>query len=196
MVRALVVYCHPCEDSFVAVVRDRAVAALRARGHEVDVLDLYAEGFDPRLDAAEHAGHRDDVATKPRIAGWADRLRRCELLVLVYPTWWGGQPAMLKGWLERVWVNGVAWEARPAGPPAPLLGHIRRIVAVTTHGSSKWINAVEGEGGKRTVTRAMRASCGWRCRTSWVAMYGVDTSSPEQRARFLERVSRRLGRVR
>lgn len=55
---------------------------------------------------------------------------------------------------------------------------MQRIVTVTTHGSSKWVNVVEGEAGKRTVTRTLQVLCGWRCRTSWIALYGVDTSTP------------------
>jgi len=197
MVRALVVYCHPCEESFVAVVRECVVTALADAGHTVDLVDLYADGFDPRLSAQEHTDHRADPSTKPAALVYADRLRQCEMIVLVYPTWWGGQPAMLKGWLERTWVNGVSSQL-PAGggPPKALLHNVRRIVAVTTHGSSKWINAVEGEGGKRTVTRAMRASCGWRCRTRWLAMYGVDASTPAQRQQFLDQISRQLRRAR
>lgn len=196
MVSALVVYCHPCDDSLVAAVRDRVVDGLRSGGHDVDVADLYGEGFDARLTHQEHTDHRAGPETKPHVLTWAERLRRCDTLVLVYPTWWGAQPAMLKGWLERVWVNGVAYDLPDGGgPPAPRLRQIRRIIAVTTHGSSKWINGVEGEPGKRIVTRAMRACCGWRCRTTWLAMYGVDRSSAADRARFLDQVSRLIGRV-
>ena len=103
---------------------------------------------------------------------------------------------MLKGWIDRVWVRGVAWEL-PDGATRlrPLLRNVRRIVAVTTHGSSKWMNALEGEAGKRVVTRSLRVLCHPACRTSWIALYGVDHASPEQRTRFLERVERRLARL-
>jgi len=197
VVNALVVYCHPCDDSFAAAVRNRVLDALRGSGATVELLDLYAEGFDPLLGPVEHAEHRYHGVAVPSLQRYAEQLRRCDTLVLVYPTWWGAQPAMLKGWLERVWVNGVASELPPeGGPPRPLLRNIRRIIAVTTHGSSKWINAVEGEAGKRTVTRAMKASCGLRCRTTWLALYAVDRSSARDRQRFLDRVSRRMRRVR
>jgi putative NADPH-quinone reductase len=195
----LVVYAHPCADSFVAAVAERATAALSHGGHHVEWLDLHQASFDPRLTADEHGAHRGPLATKPQIVPYAEQLRRCDTVVLIYPTWWGGQPAMLKGWLERVWVNEVAW-ALPAdtgrGAPQPLLRNVRRIIAITTHGSSKWINALEGEGGKRIVKRAMRASCGWRCRTEWIAMYNVDRSSLRDREQFLEKVSRRIARLR
>ncbi len=195
MTRALVVYCHPLEDSFVAAVRDRAVAALVAGGADVRVDDLHAERFDPTFSAAERAAHLESSAD-PTIQRYVDNLLWCDTLVLVYPTWWSGQPAMLKGWMERVWVCGVAWDL-PDGADRlrPRLKNVRRLVAVTTHGSSKLVNAVEGEAGKRTLTRSLRAMCHPLARTQWIAMYGIDTSTDGERAKFLASVDRKLARV-
>jgi NAD(P)H dehydrogenase (quinone) len=190
--RALVVYCHPDPDSLVAAARDRALSGLRRAGHDVRCTDLYADGFDPCFDDVDLRNHLVPGAA-PAVARHADDLRWCDALVLVYPTWWSAQPAMLKGWIDRVWVRGVAWDL-PEGADRirPLLRNVRRIVVVTTHGSSKFINAVEGEGGKRTVTRALRVLCHRSCRTSWIALYGVDTSDEDRRRRFLDRVERRM----
>jgi putative NADPH-quinone reductase len=192
-VNVLVVYCHPVPTSFVASVRDRVLGALDRPGRVTRVTDLYADGFDPCFDAHDLQTHLEP-GVAPALQRYADDLRWCDVLVLVYPTWWSGQPAMLKGWIDRVWANGVAW-VLPEGTDRirPLLRNVRRIVVVTTHGSSKLINSLQGEGGKRVVTRALRSLCGRRCRTTWVAMYGVDTSTAEQRQAFLNRVERRLG---
>ncbi len=153
------------------------VATLEARGAEVRVDDLYADGFDPTFTATEHARHLEPGAD-PSLQAYVDDLLWCDTLVLVYPTWWSGQPAMLKGWIDRVWVDGVAWSLPPGSDRIERrLTNVRRLVAVTTHGSSKWINAIEGESGKRTLTRSLRSMCHPLARTSWIAMYGVDTSS-------------------
>ena len=197
--RTLVIHCHPNPESFVAAVRDAVLDGLSAGGHAVRTTDLYAEGFDPVFSADEHEHHRNphtsDASTGSDIDRHAADLLWCESLVLVYPTWWAGQPAMLKGWIDRVWVNGVAW-SQPAGAKRLHAGlrNIRRITVVTTHGSSKFINALEGEAGKRTATRSLRALCSRACRTRWIALYTVDRSSPAQRADFLERVRRQLAR--
>jgi putative NADPH-quinone reductase len=161
----------------------------------VRVTDLYAEHFDPAFSATEHDRHLEP-GTDPSIASHADDLRWCDTIVLVYPTWWGGQPAMLKGWIDRVWACGVAWELpEGANRLRPRLRNVRRLVAVTTHGSSKLVNAIEGEGGKRTLTRALRVLCHPLCRTKWLALYRIDTATAEQRAQFLERVDRELSRL-
>ena len=195
MTRALVVYCHPSSESFVAELRNRVVAALTAGGAEVRLTDLYSDDFDPAFSADERADHLEP-GTDPSIASYADDLQWCDTLVLVYPTWWSGQPAMLKGWMDRVWANGVAWTLPDgANRLRPGLRNIHRLVAVTTHGSSKLINMVEGESGKRTLTRSLRTMCHPLARTTWLAMYGVDNSSDEQRRAFLDRTERRLTRL-
>ena len=192
--RALVVYCHPSPTSFAAAARDRVVAGLEASGAEVRLTDLYGEGFTPELSADEHALHLDP-GVDPSIAAHTENLTWCDTLVLVYPTWWSGQPAMLKGWFDRVWASGVAWELpEGANRLAPRLRNVRRIVAVTTHGSPKYVNMAQGEGGKRTMTRSLRAMCHPLCRTSWLALYNIDRCSESERLMFLDRVEQRFRR--
>ena len=104
--RFLVVYAHPVEDSFHAALHRQVVTTLTSAGHEVDDCDLYAEGFQPVLSREERrAYHNTDTngAFAPREI---ERLRRCQGLVLVFPTWWFGMPAILKGWVDRVFAMG------------------------------------------------------------------------------------------
>jgi putative NADPH-quinone reductase len=194
----LVVGSHPLDEGLVHAVRERACEALRASGHAVDVLDLDGDGFDPCVSVDEWRSSRG--AGRPEladdVAAHAERLRWAEAIVLVYPTWWGAQPAIMKGWLDRVWVEGVAF-TRPAGSrrTRPLLRGIRRIVAITTHGSPKRINALEGEPGKRIVLRQIRSCCHPLARTRWLALYGVDGSDDERRRAFLDKVTRAMSRL-
>src|SRR6188472_1900059 len=162
MTRALVVYSHPDDGSFVRAVRDRVTTALRSQGAEVRVDDLYADGFDPAFTESDRRRHLEPGAD-PSLQRYVDDLLWCDTLVFVYPTWWSGQPAMLKGWIDRVWVNGVAWDL-PEGSNRlrPLLTDIGRIVVVTTHGSSRLVNAAQGDAGKHLVRRSLRFLCGWR----------------------------------
>ncbi|MEO1059692.1 MAG: NAD(P)H-dependent oxidoreductase, partial [Actinomycetota bacterium] len=115
----------------------------------------------------------------------------CDTLVIVYPTWWSAQPAILKGWFDRVWISGVAWELPPgANRIRPLLHNIRRIVVITAHGSGRLTNLVEGRVGKRTIGRGLRAMCHPLARTQWTACYDMDRNSNEDRERFLRRLDR------
>lgn len=194
--KALVIYAHPVEGSLTSRARDRVIAALRRGGHEVRLTDLYAEGFRPELSDWERVHHLDPLDTKPDIQRHADDLRWCDTIVFVHPTWWGGQPAMLKGWIDRVWVAGLAYELRPGtNRIRALLTNVRRLVVVTTHGSSKLVNTLQGEPGKRTVTRSLRVLCHRLARTRWIALYGVDRIGADDIERFLRRVDRRISRL-
>ncbi len=185
--RFLVVIAHPVPDAFVRAAGVLAVESLRSGGYEVDVIDLDADGFDPVLGAVEWASRHEGVPAS--LARSVDALRWATDLVLVYPTWFGGFPAMLKGWFDRVWGKGVAWDLRPGSTiPKPLLRNITRIWVVTSHGSSKVMNMAQGEAGRQFVLRTMRLTCARFCRVRWVAFYGNDSATKSDHLQYLDRV--------
>lgn len=188
----LVVYCHPDPGSFIAAVRTVVVETLQRGGQDVRVEDLYAEGFEPALTAEERLAHRQP-GVGDELQRYADDLRWCEAIVLVYPTWWSGMPAMLKGWVDRVWARGIAWDLPPgASTVRGRLRNVRRLAIVTSHGSSRWVNWLEGRCGRFTVTRSLRVLCHPLTRTSFVAIYEMDSIDDDRRAAFLESVQRRF----
>lgn len=191
--KVLVVASHPVPDSYGASLRATVVDSLRASGHEVRVRDLDAQDFDPVMSLDERRAHLGPAADKVQLLEYAQELADCDVLVLVYPTWWGGQPARLKGWIDRVWINEIAW-ALPEGSNRLIgrLRRIRRIIVVTTHGSPKWINMIQGEPGKRVITRSLRLMCSPWTRVTWLAAYGLDRAEENARRRFSARVENRM----
>ncbi|MFM7489350.1 MAG: NAD(P)H-dependent oxidoreductase [Actinomycetota bacterium] len=196
MSRVLVVFAHPGAESLNREVLRRVTSALEAGRHDVRVRDLYAEGFDSRLSRAEKQAHFDAPETKPQLASHFADLVWCEALVLVHPTWWGQQPAILKGWFDRVWAHGVAWDF-PEGATRlrPRLRNIRRLITITTHGSPWYVNAVQGMPGKRLANRGLRVLCHPLCRTTWIARWGLDRENPRKTTRFFRRIDRTLRRL-
>ena len=194
--KTLVVYVHPVEGSFTSSVCDAIIQHLPTHHHEIRLRDLYAENFDPFLSAIERTLHHTPPTTRPELARDVEDLRWCEAIVFIYPTWWSGLPAMLKGWIDRTWMNEVAW-ALPLGANTirPRLTNIKRLVAVTTHGSSKFVNALQGEPGKRTISRSIRLMCNRWCRTRWIALYGLDKSALEDRRKHLATIGQRVARA-
>ncbi len=190
--RALVIYCHPRQDSFCAALRDATVEGLIAAGHAVDLCDLYAEGFDPVLSTQQRGAYFDEAENLRGLEDHAAMLRRAEGIVLVYPTWWFGMPAMLKGWLDRVWVPGVAFHLGGAKVLRPLLTNIRRIAVVTTYGSPRWLLWWVGWPDRRIVRRGLRPLCASRCRIDWIALTRMDEDNLARRRQFLAAVRRRF----
>jgi NAD(P)H dehydrogenase (quinone) len=190
--RFLVVYCHPVPESFCAAIRDVAVEALRGKGHEVRLLDLHAEGFDPVMYAEERRTYNELAPQDPKLQPHVDNLRWAEGILLVYPTWWYGPPAMLKGWFDRVWAKDVTFTFDKTGRIKPIMEHITKLGIVTTCGAPHWWSFLIGQPGKKTILRGIRANCAWLCKTMFLAHYVMDNSTPETRAAFLEKVRKRV----
>ena len=125
---------HPSPNSLNGATARAITEELTAAGHTVELRDLYRLGFEPLLTEADTSAYATgtvppDVATEQRIIAAADGI------VLVYPTWWWSYPAMLKGFIDRVFTMGFAWEAGPEGVVGKL-GNKPFFVAVT-HGASR-----------------------------------------------------------
>lgn len=197
--RVLMVYCHPLESSYAAALRDRALQALRDGGHEVELVDLYREGFDPVLSADERRTYLADTAAN--VAGvrrHVDLLRWAEGLLFVYPTWWYGPPAMLKGWFERTWLPGVAFTVpkKKGDKQGPGMQHIRWLGCITSSGSPWWWLKVLSDPGRRLFTRGLRALLAPRCRVTWLQLYSMNNTTDHDRTAFLDRVGRTLAAIR
>jgi NAD(P)H dehydrogenase (quinone) len=195
----LLVFAHPSEQSFNRAVYEAAVAALTDAGHEVEHVDLYAAGFTPAMSPAERRAYAtDEPVLDPQVARHIDLIRWCEALVFVYPTWWSSMPAILKGWLERTMVPGVGFTFdERTGKIRASLNNVRHVVGISTYGSSRRQVFLQTDGGRRTLSRALRMSA-WRARPrlTWLGLYSMDTLTDGDRAAFLDRVRRTLGALR
>jgi putative NADPH-quinone reductase len=194
--RVAVVVAHPNPDSFSHAVARTARDALERAGHEVTVLDLYAEGFVTAMTLDErHAYHGDQPILDPLVARHAEVVTHAAGLVFIYPTWWSTVPAILKGWLERVMVPGVGFVFDARQHVRPGLRHVRHLVGISTYGASWPLVKLTNDNGRRTLMRALRLNTGWRTRRTWLALYRIDLCTAQQRERFLQRVRRTMERL-
>jgi NAD(P)H dehydrogenase (quinone) len=186
---AVVIVVHPNQNSFTHAFAAAAERGLRQAGHDVSVLDLYAMGFKPAMTEAErHAYHSDEPVVDALVSQSVDAVRHADMLVFAYPTWWSGLPAMLKGWLEKTMVPGLAFVFDESGKVRPGLQHVRRIVGITSYGSPRAYVRVVNDNGRRILQRALRLNTGLRTRRTWLPFYAIDSSTLAQRAAFLVRV--------
>ena len=100
------ILAHPNPNSFNHAIAQTAMRTLQESGHQVAFHDLYAEGFDPLLPAAEIP---DEAPLDPCIAAHCAEVAAAEGIIIVHPNWWGQPPAILKGWVDRVLRAGVAY---------------------------------------------------------------------------------------
>lgn len=190
--RIKVIFCHPVETSFAAALHGRVVEKLTTAGHEVDDFDLYAEGFDPVLSRAERLGYHDIPGNRAPVSDYLDRLMAAEALVLVYPVWNYGFPAMLKGYFDRVFLPGVSFQMVD-GKVRPSLTHLRRITAVTTYGGTRFRAWMMGDPPRKIVKRLLNVTAP-NARVSYHALYDMNRADDRARARFLDEVGRAMER--
>ncbi|MFE3057162.1 NAD(P)H oxidoreductase [Nocardia sp. NPDC059239] len=107
---ALVVIAHHRSDSLTAYIARRTVARLESAGYRVDLLDLRAEGFDPRMTEADQPdwGNREKTYS-PEVHEHMDRILAADVVIAVFPVYWASVPALLKGWIDRVWNYGFSY---------------------------------------------------------------------------------------
>ncbi len=192
--RVLVLYSHPVETSYCAALHAEVVQRLAGAGHEVDDCDLYAERFDPVLSRDERIGYHDVPANRSRLQHHVDRLLRAEALVLCFPTWCFGLPAMLKGYLDRVFMPGVAFDLSDPANVKPSLTHLRRIAAVVTYGRPRSVAWWMGDPPRKIVTRYLRRLTGNTARVDYHAYYHMNVATRPELERFRERVGAAMAR--
>ncbi|OBR65047.1 NAD(P)H dehydrogenase [Paenibacillus oryzae] len=131
----LVVYAHPNEGSFNEAILKTAVSALESKGHEVVVRDLYKLGFNPVLSSEDLAAlHGGNVPSD--IAAEQEFIKKADLITFIYPIWWTGLPAIIKGYVDRAFSYGFAYQYNESGGIDKLLGGKKGVI-INTHGSPK-----------------------------------------------------------
>ncbi|MBI1172606.1 flavodoxin family protein [bacterium] len=186
MKRVFVLFAHPCEESFSAALHRTVTGTLAEGGWQVDDCDLYAEGFNPVLSAAERRGYHDLATNCGPVQAYVDRLLAAEALVLVFPVWNYGYPAILKGFFDRVFLPGVSFHLE-GGKVGPGLQNIRRLAAVTTYGGTRLKTFLAGDPPRKVITRSLRfvSQTG---PTRYFALHDMNNATEAQRKAFLARV--------
>jgi len=188
--RILVVHAHPLETGLIPSAHRLVVETLRASGHEVDDLDLYAERFDPVLSPKQMASYVKVPANAREVETYVARLRAAEALVLVFPVWFDGLPAIMQGYFQRVFLPGVATVIDENGLFHPNLHNLKRMAAVCAYGESRADVARKGDPPRRFVRDNIGVLIAPDGRFEYLALYGMDFAVPARRAAFLRLVAR------
>ncbi|MGA2506794.1 MAG: NAD(P)H-dependent oxidoreductase [Chitinispirillaceae bacterium] len=184
----LVILAHPNRESFNHAIAKRVVAALKRQGHSAIFHDLYAEKFNPILSFEEM---RKSTPIDSKIKIYCDELTGADGLVFVHPNWWGQPPAILKGWIDRVFKPGVAYAFKEGdggeGVPTGLLAGKIALVFNTSDTPDKREVDFFGDPLDRTWKKCLFEFCG-------IGKYSrqmfniITTSTFEQRHKWLDEV--------
>jgi len=191
----LYVYCHPLDDSFHAALRKEALAGLKKAGHAVDLLDLYAEGFDPVLSADRRRDYHDPVRNRANNQAYVDRLMAANALVVQFPTWSFGPPAMLKGWFDRMFGPGIALDLSDPSQAKPMLLHIKRITGISTYGRPRWQAIAVADPPRKIIKRYLPWFTGSKAKVRYHALYHMNVATEDRRKGFIAAVRKAMVRL-
>jgi NAD(P)H dehydrogenase (quinone) len=129
----LIIYAHPNQESLNGYIKQTVIATLEAQDHEVILRDLYHLDFDPILSLEDMKGQRlgkvaTDVSREQEYIAWA------ESITFIYPIWWTGMPAIMKGYIDRVMSYGFAYRYDQGVQKGLLEG--KQAIIINTHGKS------------------------------------------------------------
>lgn len=191
--KCLVVIAHPLSDSLCNSLASKAMEQLTKNGHEIVEENLYASEFKPALTADERRSYYGAFDTSD-MEGSVARLLDADVLVLVFPTWWFGFPAILKGWFDRVWAPGIAFEnADDLGAIKPKLNKLQNVLVITTLGSPWWVDRlVMFQPVKRIVKLALLGACARNAKLDFLSLYCSEKLSPNAVETFTSKIIKKI----
>jgi putative NADPH-quinone reductase len=202
----LLIQAHPLPNSFSAYLARTVRDSLQGAGHRVQVIDLYTcdkgRPLNPLLTVQERERYFEGTPPSPYpapssdVAPFVQALRSADALVFVYPTWWMGVPAILKGFVDRVFLPGVSFRipgvdgapGNQGGGLIPGLPNIKKVGVVTTYGAPRHIVAAAGDLGHGLIARALLPLFHAECTIRWQGLYSMDTQTAKARADFVGEV--------
>jgi putative NADPH-quinone reductase len=185
--KVLVVFSHPSRSSLCGSILEVVLKELETRGDRVELLDLYVERFDPVLSLDDWMNY--EATASENIQRYVDQIRVADGLIWIFPTWNYGLPAILKGYVDRIWKPNVAFRL---GENREVIfdrfAHLRFFVAITTFGAGWLPNTFVGNPCKRVLSSGLRRHFPRSTHFNWLALYDVDRAHPRRVDRFINRI--------
>ena len=188
----LVVVGHPLSDSLCCKLSEFVTDILAARGHDVTVKNLYDENFNPQLTPIERKSYYSDIYNCSDVEKDVNQLLNADGIVLLFPTWWFGFPAILKGWADRVWGPGIAYDhADDFGPIKPRLIKLRHMLVVTTLGAPWWVDFfIMRRPVKKIIRYALLGACARNSKLTYFSLYKCEKLDVVKLDKFKRKILR------
>lgn len=186
----LVVTAHPLENSLCSHLSEVAINHMKSKGYKVTIKNLYKENFNPVLTKAERDSYYSEKFDTTQLKKDINELRGADALVLIFPTWWFGFPAILKGWFDRVWAPGYAYNhAADLGAIKPCLEKLKTVNVITTLGAPWWVDYFVLRKPVRKVLKiAILGACTKRCQFKMLSLYKSEKLTEMQIDNFVKKI--------
>lgn len=190
----LVIYAHPWNKSLNSQVFDRVVNSIEKNNHNVDIIDLNKDNFNPVLDQQGLEKYNSGEYTDPAVESYQKKILEAQHLVFVFPIWWVSMPAILKGFIDKVFLKNFAFNA-DGNFPKPLIKHIKGATIFTTMSSPKiYYRFATRNNIKYTLTKGVLKFSGIK-KVKWFPLGHIGKLDDEKVARWLTKVEKVISKI-
>lgn len=191
--RTVIVFNHPYEGSFCNAILNAITKGLRKSNHEVDLIHLDNDGFNPAMTKADLKAFVEHKPVDPQVIDYNERLKKANHLIFIFPIWWDIMPAAMKGFIDRVLFPGVVYDHHPRGfGLVPLLENLKSVIIVTTMNKPRIMYfLLIGNLIKKAMLRSVFRTMGYR-NLRWISFTSVKRVSHEKRVKWLRDLENRF----
>src|SRR5690606_23178141 len=193
--RVAIVFNHPYEGSFGNAVLNAITKGLNGANHEVDIMHLDKDGFNPVMSKADLKAFVEHKPIDPQVIDYNERLKKADHLIFVFPIWWDLMPAMTKGFIDRVLTPGVVYDHHPRGfGLVPLLKNIKGVTIITTMNRAKIMSSLLiGNLIRKAMLRSVFKTMGYK-NLKWISYNRIKIVSQKKRVKWLNDLEKQFSR--
>lgn len=193
--RTVIVFNHPNEGSYCNAILQSVTKGLQKANHEVDLMHLDNDGFNPAMSKADLKAFVDHQPIDPQVIDYNERLKQADQLIFIFPIWWDIMPATTKGFVDRVLGPGVMYDHHPRGfGLVPLLKNLKSITIITTMNKPKILySLLIGNLIRKVMLRSIFKTMGYK-NLRWISFTSVKSVSQERRIKWLSNLEDRFSK--
>jgi NAD(P)H dehydrogenase (quinone) len=194
--RIVIVFNHPYEGSYCNALLNAVQGGLQKSGHEVDVMHLDKDEFNPRMTSGDLKAFVAHQAVDPQVLNYHERLKLADQLIFIFPIWWDIMPAATKGFIDRVLSPGFAYDHHPRGfGLRPLLPKVKRITMITTMNKPKIMySLIIGNLIRKVMLRSIFKTMGYK-NLHWISFTSVKSVTQEKRIKWLKNLEEKFSNL-
>lgn len=191
--RTAIVFNHPYEGSYCNAILNTVTKGLQRANHEIDLIHLDHDGFNPVMTAADLKAFKDRKPIDPKVMDYKQRLDKADHLIFIFPIWWELMPALTKGFIDKVIFPGVAYDYTPKGyGMIPLFKNVKSVTVITTMNTPRILyRLVFGNAVKKAIMTGTFWKMGYKNR-KWINLSMVKSVSDRKRKKWLTNLERKF----
>ncbi|WP_341900883.1 NAD(P)H-dependent oxidoreductase [Fluviicola taffensis] len=191
--KVVIVFNHPYDGSYCNAILDSVMKGLQKATHEVDLIHLDKEGFNPVMTSQDLKAFVDRKPIDPKVIEYKERLEQADHLVFIFPIWWELMPAMTKGFIDKVIFPGVAYDYKANGyGMIPIFKNIKSVTVITTMNTPLVLyRLIFGNAIRKAIITGTFWKTGYKNR-KWISFNKVKMVSDAKRKKWLEKIERRF----